>query len=367
MLDIRRIRHNPEELQTMLQMRGKAANISELLQLDQQYRQMLCIAEEKKSIRNAISKQLSIAKKNGNPEKVSSLLEQLKIITSQIDAADGEISLLSAELDDVCCSLPNFLACDVPAGMKETDHQEKSIWGERRVFPWEPKSGAEIEEDLGLIFPGAEKGKIYSGQGACLKRSVCQLILDSLEGYEEIDFGSDQGFGLFHLYENHIFSACQLPLKRKEIRFAKYSGAWIQFVNACSSTDALHAMLGQAEEIMQQLSLPYRTAYLCAGQTPDFSSATYRIDVWTPSVNQYLPVFFCSDCEAYFSRKMAIRYRDSTKEKPKFVHAVYTHGFDLDRLIASILENFQMEDGSVSVPDALSPFMGITRIRAIPD
>lgn len=418
MLDVKILRAQFEEVKEKLMQRGgDLANIDRFEQLDKERRRLIAEVEELKSKRNDVSQQIAVLKRE--KKDAEPLIAQMREVGDRIKRMDEQIRQLEAELDDLLLSIPNVPHESVPIGQSEEDNVEVRRWGEPRSFSFEPKPHWEIADRLGLLdFERAAKVAgsrfvFYKGLGARLERALINFMLDiHLDefGYEEVlppylvNRASMIGTGqlpkfaedAFHLDSEDYFliPTAEVPvtnLHRDEILaaddlpiyYAAYSACFraeagsagrdtrglirqhqfnkvelVKFVKPEDSYDELEKLTRQAETILQRLGLPYRVVALCTGDLGFSAAKTYDIEVWLPSYGTYREISSCSNFEAFQARRANIRFRRDPKAKPEYVHTLNGSGLAIGRTVAAILENYQQEDGSVIVPEALRPYMG---------
>ncbi|ADI25087.1 serine--tRNA ligase [Geobacillus sp. C56-T3] len=418
MLDMKVLRTQFQEVKEKLMQRGgDLTNIDRFEQLDKDRRRLIAEVEELKSKRNDVSQQIAVLKRE--KKDAEPLIAQMREVGDRIKRMDEQIRQLEAELDDLLLSIPNVPHESVPIGQSEEDNVEVRRWGEPRSFSFEPKPHWEIADRLGLLdFERAAKVAgsrfvFYKGLGARLERALINFMLDiHLDefGYEEVlppylvNRASMIGTGqlpkfaedAFHLDSEDYFliPTAEVPvtnLHRDEILaaddlpiyYAAYSACFraeagsagrdtrglirqhqfnkvelVKFVKPEDSYDELEKLTRQAETILQRLGLPYRVVALCTGDLGFSAAKTYDIEVWLPSYGTYREISSCSNFEAFQARRANIRFRRDPKAKPEYVHTLNGSGLAIGRTVAAILENYQQEDGSVIVPEALRPYMG---------
>ncbi|KAF0993439.1 serine--tRNA ligase [Geobacillus thermoleovorans] len=418
MLDMKVLRTQFQEVKEKLMQRGgDLTNIDRFEQLDKDRRRLIAEVEELKSKRNDVSQQIAVLKRE--KKDAEPLIAQMREVGDRIKRMDEQIRQLEAELDGLLLSIPNVPHESVPIGQSEEDNVEVRRWGEPRSFSFEPKPHWEIADRLGLLdFERAAKVAgsrfvFYKGLGARLERALINFMLDiHLDefGYEEVlppylvNRASMIGTGqlpkfaedAFHLDSEDYFliPTAEVPvtnLHRDEILaaddlpiyYAAYSACFraeagsagrdtrglirqhqfnkvelVKFVKPEDSYDELEKLTRQAETILQRLGLPYRVVALCTGDLGFSAAKTYDIEVWLPSYGTYREISSCSNFEAFQARRANIRFRRDPKAKPEYVHTLNGSGLAIGRTVAAILENYQQEDGSVIVPEALRPYMG---------
>jgi len=424
MLDVRRIRQNPQELKDMLTHRNKDAGIvDEFLREDEKRRTLMAEVEEKKALRNQTSKQIGSAKKNGATEaETAAIMEEMRKLGDEITAIDSDLAELDATINDFLMSTPNYPHASVPIGEDDRANVEQRRWGTPRQFAWEPKPHWDIGTDLKILdFDGAAKISgarftVYRGLGARLERAIISFYLDThiAAGFEEIlppymvTRATMTGTGqlpkfeddaykvdpntfliptaevpVTNLYRDMILDGDQLPIRhcafsacfrseagsagrdtRGLIRQHQFNKVeMVKIAKPEQSYEELETMTAEAEKVLQLLELPYRVVCLSTGDMGFSSAKTYDIEVWMPSYNRYVEISSCSNCEDFQARRAGIRYRETAKDKPQFCHTLNGSGVAVGRTVAAILENYQNGDGSVTVPEALRPYMHTDVIR----
>ena len=423
MLDIKRIRQNPQELRDALKARNKDISIDEFLAQDEQRRKLLLEVEEKKALRNAESKKIGQAKKNGASDaEMAAIMEDMRRVGDEIDALDAEVAKLDAAMEAFLMTLPNLPHASVPIGVDDRDNVEQRRWGTPRQFAWEPKAHWDIGTDLGILdwdtaakISGA-RFTVYRGLGSRLERSIINFFLNThvengfdevyppymvtrasmtgtgqLPKFEEDAYKVDENTFLIptaevpvtNMYREMILDGAKLPIRhcaysacfrseagsagrdtRGLIRQHQFNKVeMVKITKPEQSYDELESMTAEAEKVLQLLGLPYRVVTLSTGDMGFSAAKTYDIEVWMPSYNRYVEISSCSNCEDFQARRAGIRYRESPKDKPQFAHTLNGSGVAVGRTVAAILENYQNEDGTVTVPDVLVPYMGTNIIK----
>ena len=423
MLDIKRIRQNPQELRDALKARNKDISIDEFLAQDEKRRRLMAQVEEKKALRNAESKKIGEIKKRGGSEaEVAGIMEEMRRVGDEIAAFDADIAELDAAMDAFLMTVPNFPHESVPLGKDDHDNVEKRRWGTPREFGWTPKAYWDIGTDLGILdFDTAAKVSgarftFYRGLGSRLERSIINFYLNTHveNGYDEVyppymvtratmtgtgqlpKFEEDAYKGdkdtfliptaevpVTNMYREMILDGAQLPIRhcaystcfraeagsagrdtRGLIRQHQFNKVeMVKIAKPEQSYDELESMTAEAEKVLQLLGLPYRVVTLCTGDMGFSAAKTYDVEVWMPSYGRYVEISSCSNCEDFQARRAGIRYRDNPKAKPQFAHTLNGSGVAVGRTVAAILENYQNEDGTVTVPEALVPYMGTDLIK----
>ncbi len=418
MLDIRRIRENPQEVKDGLLRRGKdySADIDRLLNLDEKRRELVAATDALKAQQNKCSKEIPALKKQG--QDVAPIFEEMKKLSDDIKSKDGEISVLNDEMKQILLFTPNVPQSDVPTGKSDEDNVEVRRCGEPKQFEFEPLPHWEIGKNLDILDPeraakvtGA-RFHFYKGAGAALERAIINFYLDthtrengftemlppfvvnadSMTGTGQLPKFKDDAFKL-EGYEYYLVPTAEVPVTnyhRDEIlagdslplRYCAYSACFrseagaagrdtrglirqhefnkvelVKFTAPEQSNEELESLTRSAERCLELLGLPYRTVLLCSGDMGASSAKTYDIEVWLPSYGRYAEISSCSNFEDYQARRMSIRYRGEDK-KTQLVHTLNGSGLAVGRTTAAILENYQNGDGSVTVPEALRRYMG---------
>ncbi|AXN35015.1 serine--tRNA ligase [Latilactobacillus curvatus] len=425
MLDIKVIRENVQWAKDKLASRGvQAAEIDEVIALDEKRRALIVKTEELKKNRNAASEAIAVAKRN--KEDATEQIAAMKNVGAEIKALDSELAEVKAKVDYILVRLPNFPDDSAPVGPDESFSREERKWSTPREFDFEPLAHWDIGEKLGILdFERAAKVSgsrfvYYKGAGARLERAVYNFMLDqhAKEGYEEMItpylvngesmFGTGQfpkftedvytmtnegepmtliptaEVPLTNFYRDEILDGAQLPIyftalspafrseagsagrdTRGLIRMHQFNKVeMVKFTKPEESFNELEKMTADAENILTALNLPYHVITLATGDASFTSAKTYDIEVWLPAQNTYREISSCSDCTDFQARRAQIRYRDEDGHV-NLVHTLNGSGLAVGRTVAAILENYQNEDGSVTIPEQLVPYMGgMTKIEA---
>ena len=423
MLDIKRIRENPEFIKAALEnRREKGAQVQALLELDIKRRELIAEAEILKNRRNEVSAQIPALKRSGSD--TTQLMDEMKETAQSIKALDAELLELEAGLSSLLYTLPNIAHESVPVGKSEAENKEVRVYGELPKFGFEPKPHWELGESLGILdFATAAKVTgsrftFYKGLGARLERAIINFFLDTHtceSGYTEIfppfivNRASMVGTGQLPKFEDDAFKltnsdyflipTAEVPVTnmfRDEIlspfelpqKFCAYSACFraeagsagrdtrglirqhqfnkvelVKFTSPETSYAELEALTKDAELVLKKLGLAYRVVSLCTGDLGFASAKTYDIEVYMPSYGRYVEISSCSNYEDFQARRVNIRFRREEKAKPEFVHTLNGSGVAVGRTVAAIIENFQQQDGSVKLPKALVPYMGANLIE----
>jgi len=422
MLDLELIRKNPEFVKERLKTRGEGFEelVDKVMELDHERRSILRELESLRAERNAKSKEIGMLKRKG--EDTSSLEEEVKKIKESIEAYEEKLASVEEKLRDLMLRIPNLPHKSVPIGKDESENVEVRRWGKPKDFSFEPRPHWEIGERLG-IFDFERAGKISGSRfvilkdwGAKLERALINFMLDlhSRKGYKEvwpphlvrpeILIGTGQlpkfeeelykcerddlyliptaEVPLTNLYRDEILSEEDLPIYMVSYTpcYRREAGSYgkdirgiirqhqfnkvelVKIVKPEHSYEELEKLTADAEDVLKLLGLPYRVVLLCTGDMGFASAKTYDIEVWFPSQGRYREISSCSNCEDFQARRMNARYRDA-QGKLRFVHTLNGSGLAVGRTLAAILENYQQEDGSVVVPEALRDYLKIDIIR----
>jgi len=418
MLDLELIRKNPEFVKERLKTRGEGFEelVDKVMELDHERRSILRELESLRAERNAKSKEIGMLKRKG--EDTSSLEEEVKKIKESIEAYEEKLASVEEKLRDLMLRIPNLPHKSVPIGKDESENVEVRRWGKPKDFSFEPRPHWEIGERLG-IFDFERAGKISGSRfvilkdwGAKLERALINFMLDlhSRKGYKEvwpphlvrpeILIGTGQlpkfeeelykcerddlyliptaEVPLTNLYRDEILSEEDLPIYMVSYTpcYRREAGSYgkdirgiirqhqfnkvelVKIVKPEHSYEELERLTADAEDVLRLLELPYRVVLLCTGDMGFASAKTYDIEVWFPSQGRYREISSCSNCEDFQARRMNARYRDA-QGKLRFVHTLNGSGLAVGRTLAAILENYQQEDGSVVVPEALKDYLKI--------
>jgi seryl-tRNA synthetase len=397
---------------------GKALpELEAFTSVDARRRELLQESEALKNRRNTVSQEVARKKKAG--EDAEELIVEMRDVSDRIKALDDETRIVEEQQDAIVMSIPNVTHESVPVGASEADNVEIRRVLEPRGFSFEPKPHWDVAASLGIVDWEAA-GKVtgsrfvfYKGLGARLERALINFMLDlhtGEHGYEEltppmvVNSDSLRGTGQLPKFAEDVFKlegldyflvpTAEVPVTnfhREEILNASDLPKYYTAYSACfrseagsagrdtrglirlhqfhkveliklttpeSSYDELESMTANAEKVLELLGLPYRVLALCTGDIGFTAAKTYDLEVWLPSAGMYREISSCSNTEDFQARRAQIRFRRDAKSKPEFVHTLNGSGLAVDRTIAAILENYQQEDGSVIIPDALVPYMG---------
>ncbi len=420
MLSIELIRKDADYVNTALTKRGDTFSLQELLDLDKGRRHAIQKGDELRARRNESSKRIAQMR-----DKPQDLIDELRALGEEIKCFEQEAAELGARVNGLLMELPNLPQDEVPPGDSEKDNVVLRTWGEIPVFDFTPLPHWELGEYLGIIDfqQGAKLSGsrffVLKGMGAKLERVLINWMLDLhvLEhGYREIYLPAMvrrevmEGSGnlpkfsdnLYHDQEDDLWlvPTAEVPLTsmhREEIlppgalplRYTAYTPCFrrekaaagkdtrgikrvhqfdkvemYKFVAPESSDEELQTLLADAEDVCKRLGLTYRVLELCAGELGFASAKSYDIEVWAPGCGEWLEVSSCSNCQDFQARRSGIRYRAEQSARPAYVHTLNGSGLALPRVLISILESFQQEDGSVVIPEVLRPHTGFDVIPA---
>ncbi|MDP2330556.1 MAG: serine--tRNA ligase [Reyranella sp.] len=417
MHDIRFIRENPEAFDTGLKKRNLAPLSAELLEIDKRRRAAISGSEGLQARRKSLSQQIGIAKRKGEPAEA--LMAEVAALEESLKKGEAEAARLDEELTHRLEVLPNLPFDDVPEGTDEHGNVEIRRHGNQRNFSFAPKDHVALGEATGeMDFAQAVKISgarfvFLKGHLARLERALAQFMLDlhtSEEGgYTEVNppllvrdnaaygvgqlpkfaedmFHTDNGYWLVptaevpltNLVNDTVLDEKELPLRftaftpcfrseagaagkdtRGMIRLHQFPKVELVSVTTPEQSAAEHErMTGRAEEVLKRLGLAFRTIVLCGGDMGPASRKTYDIEVWLPGQNAYREISSCSNCGDYQARRMGARYRPREGKGTRFMHTLNGSGLAVGRTLIAVLENYQNEDGSMTVPEVLRPYMG---------
>lgn len=422
MLDIKMIRQNESDVKARLATRGvKAELIDQLLAADQQRRDLVVKSETLRQQRNEVSEQIAQAKRN--KKTADEEIARMKQVGQQIKQIEEKLKEVQVKVQDWAARLPNLPNPTIPVGPDESYNVEIKKVGTPKEFTFKPKPHWEIGEKLGIL--DFERGAkvsgsrflYYVGLGAKLERAVYNFMLDEheKEGYTEIlppylvNAASMYGTGQFPKFKEDVFQIQNqdltliptaevpltnyyrdevIPTEKLPVYFTALSPSFrseagsagrdtrglirlhqfnkVEMVKYCrpeTSYDELEKMTINAGNILEKLGLPYHIITLSTGDMGFSAAMTHDLEVWIPAQNTYREISSCSNCEDFQARRAHIQYRDE-KGKLNFVHTLNGSGLAVGRTVAAILENYQNEDGTVTVPEVLRPYMhGVDLIK----
>ena len=416
MLDMKFIRDHLDEVETRLATRGGGPYLEEFKRLDSTRRGLLLESETLKARKNSVSEEIGKVK---DKSQVQDKILEMRDVSNQIKAFDERLKQEDEELQNLLLTVPNMPHSSTPQGRSEADNVVVRTWGTPPSFHFEPKAHWEIGEQLGILdFERAAKitgarFALYKGAGARLERALTSFMLDlhtGEHGYTEVlppfmvNRASMTATGQLPKFEEDLFRlldpdyllipTAEVPvtnihrdeiLKKGELPicytaytpcFRREAGSYgkdtrglirqhqfnkvelVKFTHPDCSDAELEKLTADAEKVLQLLELPYRVMALCTGDIGFSACKTYDLEVWLPGQNGYREISSCSSFGDFQARRAGIRFREDEKSKPEFVHTLNGSGLAVGRTVVAILENFQQADGSVTIPEALRPYMG---------
>jgi len=421
MLDLKFLRENLEEVEKRLKSRGGDADLSGFKNLDLKRRKLLSESETLKARRNAVSEEIGRLKRE--KKDASSLVAEMQEEGAKLKELEAAAAAVEEEMNSFLLGVPNVPHASVPVGRDSNDNPVVRKWGEPKKFAFSPKEHTELGEKLGILdFERAGKisGARFSllvGQGALLERALINFMLDvhtTEHGYTEVlppfmvKSAALMGTGQLPKFKEDLFKiegwdhflipTAEVPVtnihndeiideEKLPIRYAAYTPCFrseagsygkdvkglirqhqfnkvemVKFASPETSYDELEKLTDNAEDILRRLGLPYQVVLLCTGDMGFSSAKTYDIEVWLPGQGKYREISSCSNFEDFQARRANIRVRPKGG-KPRFLHTLNGSGLAVGRTLVAILENYQQEDGSVIVPEALRPYMrGLEKI-----
>jgi len=425
MLDIKFVREHIDQVELMLKNRQLDFDLSQFKRLDEQRREKLREVEQLKHQRNKASEEIARLKKEG--KDANHLVEESRLLSQRIKAIDDELAEIERQLQEILLFIPNMPHESVVVGKDEKDNPVVKVWGEKPFFGFEPKAHWDIGEQLGILdFERAAKMTgarftLYWRAGAELERALINFMIDmhtTKHGYTEVlppfmvNSSSLIGTGQLPKFKNDLFKlegwdyylvpTAEVPVTNihageilDEDELPKYYTAYtpcfrseagsygkdtrglirqhqfnkvelVKIVKPEDSYSELESLLANAEAILQALGLHYRVVSLCTGDLGFAASKTYDIEVWLPGQDTYREISSCSNFEDFQARRADIRFRRKGKKKTELVHTLNGSGLAVGRTVVAILENYQQEDGSVIIPEALRHYMkGKDRITTV--
>jgi len=422
MLDLKFIRQNPGLVKKAVGDRGADVDLDAILEEDNRRRALIQKADELKAIRNQFTARISKARASG--EDLEHEKSEMRRISETIKVLDAEIREHETIVESMVLEIPNIPHESVPVGSSEQDNEMVRIWGAKHEFPFPPRDHWEIGEELGILdfkraakITGARFCLSWSA-GALLERALISFMLDvhtREHGYTEVLtpfmvnresmtatgqlpkfeadlFATDDYFliptaevPVTNIYREEVLDEDALPIKLVSYTpcFRREAGSYgkdtrglirqhqfnkvelVRFAHPAHSFTDLEELTGDAEDILRRLSLSYRVVTLCTGDLGFSSAKTYDLEVWMPAQEVYREISSCSNFGDFQARRGQIRYRSRTTRKTEFCHTLNGSGLAVGRTVAAILENYQNSDGTVRVPEALQPYMGLDLIRPI--
>lgn len=417
MLDLKFVRTNPDLVREALKKRGQSTEVlDELLRVDQRRRDVIFEVEQLKRRRNEVSDMVARMKKEG--KDASSIIEEMRGVSQKIKELDDEVKAIDEELNRLVLGIPNIPHESVPEGKDDSENVEVRRVGEPRQFDFEPKAHWDLGVELGILdFERAGKitgarFTVFREDASRLVRALMAFMLDlhvERHGYSEVyppflvnadsmvgtgqlpkfaqDMFKTEGRDWYlvptaevpvtNLYRGEILDGAQLPIyhcaytacfraeagsagrdTRGLIRQHQFDKVeLVKFTKPEDSYDELEKLVGDAEDVLKELGLPYRVVLLCTGDLGFSSAKTYDLEVWMPSYGRYVEISSCSNFEDFQARRADIKFRREPGAKAEYVHTLNGSGLAIGRTVAAIMENFQQEDGSIVIPEALRPYM----------
>jgi len=426
MLDVNFVRANFDLVKEKLdQRRFPLQALDRFSELDARRRSLVGARDEMNAERNRESQEIGKLMKAGDKEAAESRRAQVRLLGDKIAATEAELATIESELEALMATIPNLTHSSVPVGADETANVEVRKWGAPPRFEFEPMDHVELGTRLGILnladaakISGA-RFSILTGAGARLERALISFCLDlhtrrhgylevqppylvnsgtlygtgQLPKFEEDLFKLQDERGLYliptaevpltNIHSGEILEAARLPIKLTAFTpcFRSEAGSYgkdtkglirqhqfdkvelVKLTTPEQSYEELDSLTRDAEAVLEALGLAYRTVVLSTGDIGFSAAKTYDIEVWLPSQNTYREISSCSNCEAFQARRAQIRFRRESKSKPEYVHTLNGSGLAIGRTWLALLENYQQQDGSVIIPEALRPYMdGIERI-----
>ena len=415
MLDLKFVRENMDVIRNALTDKDEEANIEQFTEVDERRRGLLRNVEQLKNRRNTVSEQVAQMKRQR--EDATQVIEEMRQVSQKIKELDAQVRLADEEMQSILLTLPNIPDTDVPVGHSEEDNVPVRLIGELPNFSYKPKAHWDIATNLDIIdFERA--GKVtgtrfafYKGLGAQLERALINFMLDlhvNEHGYTEIfppfmvHRHSMTGTGQLPKFEEDAFRVAgteyfliptaEVPvtnMHREEILseeelpkcYVAYSACFraeagahgrdtrglirqhqfnkvelVKFTQPEDSDTELEKLVGNAEEVLKRLGLPYRVMLMCTGDLGFAAAKKFDLEVWLPSFNTYREISSCSNFSDFQARRAGIRYRPAQGSRTEFVHTLNGSGLAVGRTVAAILENYQQEDGTVLIPEVLHPY-----------
>ena len=417
MLDLKLIRGETEKVKAALGRRKENVDIDAIIAVDDKRRALLYEVEGLKAKQNEVTKKIPAMKKAG--EDTTAVFAEMKEISEKIKEFDAQVREVEEELNRMMLTIPNIPDASVPDGDTDEDNIEIRKFGEPKNFGFEPKAHWDLGKDLGVLDPDTAakitgtRFTVYKDLGAKLERAVINYYLDThteKNGYTEVFppfmvhrnsmIGTGQlpkveedafkvaGTEYFlvptaevpvtNMYREQILDGSQLPIKhvaytacfraeagsagrdtRGLIRQHQFNKVeLVKFAKPEESYEELEKLTRDAESVLQGLGLPYRVVQICIGDLGFTAAKKYDIEVWMPSYGRYVEISSCSNFEDFQARRANIKYKDGQGSKAQYVHTLNGSGVAVGRTVAAILENYQNEDGSITIPEVLVPYMG---------
>jgi seryl-tRNA synthetase len=422
MLDLRFVRENPEIVREALEAKNARVDLDHLLALDEERRENIKKADKMKESRNRVSEEIAQLKKEGKDS--SGAIEEMRKVSQEIKRLDEEIRHVEDKIHDIMIWIPNIPHESVPRGPDPSYNQIVREWGEKPAFDFQPKPHWDLGTELGLL--DFERGSrlsgahfvSYTGAGAKLQRALINFMIDLhvvKHGYTEVSvpfivkremmFGTTQlpkleedmyliekddlfliptaEVPVTNLHREEMLSGDDLPIAYTAYTpcFRREAGSYgadtrglmrihqfdkvemVRLVKPETSYDELEKMLGDAEEVLKLLKLPYRVALLASGDLSFGACKCYDLEVYTAGIDRWLEVSSCSNYEDFGARRMNTRFRRERRSKPEYIHTLNGSGLALPRTVIAIIENYQTDEGTIIVPEVLQEYMGMRIIN----
>jgi seryl-tRNA synthetase len=418
MLDARYLRDNLDAVRTALGGRSAGWDFDRFASLDEERRRLIGEVESRQARRNEASRSIGELMKAGKRDEAEAAKSEVRAVNEEIETLDAQLAAIDADVREMLLTIPNVPDESVPVGTSEDDNVEVRRWGTPPAFDFEPKAHWDLGPELGVIDfeRGVKLAKsrfiVLGRDGARLNRALINFMLDThgargyaewavpamanadtllgtgqLPKFEDDLFRTSEGLYLIptaevqltNLHRDEVLEADTLPRQycaytpcfreeagaagrdpRGMIRVHQFDKVeLVKFATPETSMDALEGMVTDAEFILQQLGLAYRTIVLCTGDMGFSAAKTYDIEVWLPSYDGYKEISSCSNCTDFQARRAGIKYRSPGEFKgSRLVHTLNGSGLAVGRTLVAVLENYQQADGSVVVPEVLRPYMG---------
>jgi len=424
MIDLKLILQNPEEVKERLSLRGEKYDLSQIQELAKKRGQIQAQVDQIRAERNRLSREIGTLMRQGKNADAEKLKEQASQIPVKLEALEKDLNEIELEIRKNLLLLPNLPDQSVPIGKSEQDNKVVRVWGEPKKFSFKPRDHIELGENLGILdFSAAVRiaGARFSllrGDGAKLERALINFMLDihtKEHGYTEIlppfmgnpetftasghlpkfeqDLFKVEPFGwylvptaevpLTNIYREQIIDERDLPIKlcaytpcfrseagsygkdiRGLVRVHQFDKVELyKFSHPERSFEELESLVRDAGKILELLGLPYRVVSLCTGDMGFASAKTYDLEVWLPGQNAYREISSCSNCTDFQARRASIRFKKAGQKGTELVHTLNGSGLAVGRTMVAILENYQEEDGTVKIPEALWEYMGKKEIQ----
>ena len=415
MISLKEIREDPDRISQAAAAKGESIQIEKLLELDDKSRELIQDVEEKKAERNRISEKIAQLKREG--DNADGLISEMRELSLQIKEGDGALAELKEQLDNLLRWVPNIPHESVPVGDDESANELVRTWGEEPSFDFTLLNHTDLAESLELLdFTRAAKISgsgfpLYTKSGARLERALINFMLEhhSGRGYSEVmtpfmvlesateatgqlpkleeDMYRVENDGLYliptaevpitNIHREEILKGSDLPIRYVAYSpcFRREAGSYgketrgllrvhqfnkvemVKFVHPDSSYDELESLTTDAESVLQTLGLHYRVVSLCTGDLSFAAAKCYDLEVWAPGEKRWLEVSSCSNFLSFQARRAEIRFRDKG-EKVRHVHTLNGSGLATPRLMIALLEAYQTDEGTVTIPEPLQPYFG---------